>query len=45
MKVFNGRYEGIRLYDINKNYITDLTWSQAPSESSWSELQEVPDGQ
>ena len=27
MKVFNGRYEGIRLYDENNKYISDLIWS------------------
>ena len=27
MKLFNGRYEGLRLYDEDKNYISDLVWS------------------
>ena len=44
MLIANGHYEGLRLYDAERNYISETVWSSTPLSSKWTDPQEVPIG-
>ena len=44
MLIADGRYEGLRLYDAEQNYIVDQMWSESSLISKWTKPQEVPIG-